>query len=72
MGSKMSAMKDQYTKINNLSVSDKLLNFINNELFKDTEISIEKFWKDFDKSVHELAPINKKLIQIREDLQKKN
>ena len=71
MGSKTSAMKDQYTKINNLSVSNKLLNFINNELFKDTEISIEKFWKDFDKSVHELAPINKKLIQIREDLQKK-
>ena len=67
----MSAMKDQYKKINNLSVSVKLLNFINNELLKDTEISIEKFWEDFDKSVHELAPINKRLIQVREDLQKK-
>ena len=64
-------MKDQYKKINNLSVSVKLLNFINNELLKDTEISIEKFWKGFDKSVHELTPINRRLIQVREDLQKK-
>jgi malate synthase len=33
--------------------------------------SSEKFWVGFDKAVHELAPKNKKLIQIREDLQKK-
>ena len=67
----MSAMKDQYTKIHNLSVSNELLNFINNELFKDTKILPEKFWKHFDKVVHELSPKNKELIQIREDLQKK-
>ena len=70
MGS-MSAMKKKYTKINNLSVSNELLNFINNELLEDTKISSEKFWKGFDKSVHELAPRNKELIQVREDLQKK-
>ena len=64
-------MKDQYTKIHNLSVSNELLNFINNELFKDTKILPEKFWKHFDKVVHELSPKNKELIQIREDLQKK-
>ena len=45
-------MKDQYKKINNLSVSVKLLNFINNELLKDTEISIEKFWEDFDSIIN--------------------
>ena len=67
----MSAMKEQYTKIHNLSVSNKLLNFINEELFKDTNISLEKFWEGFDRVVHELAPKNKKLIQVREDLQKK-
>jgi malate synthase len=67
----MSAMKDQYTKIHNLSVSNELLNFINNELFKDTKILPEKFWDRFDKAVHELSPKNKELIQIREDLQKK-
>jgi malate synthase len=64
-------MKEQYTKIHNLSVSNELLNFINNELLKDTKISSEEFWVGFDKAVHELAPENKKLIQIREDLQKK-
>ena len=65
-------MKKEYTKINNLSVSGELLNFINNELLKDTKVSPEKFWLGFDKAVHELAPKNKELIQIREDLQKKN
>jgi malate synthase len=64
-------MKKKYTKINNLSVSNELLNFINNEILKNTKISPEKFWLGFDKTVHELAPKNKKLIQIREDLQKK-
>ncbi|MDC3296140.1 malate synthase G [Candidatus Pelagibacter sp.] len=64
-------MKEQYTKIHNLSVSNKLLNFINEELLKDTNISSEKFWEGFDKVVHELTPKNKELLKIREDLQKK-
>ena len=67
----MSAMKEQYTKIHNLSVSNKLLNFVNEELLKDTNISSEKFWEGFDRVVHELAPKNKDLLEVREDLQKK-
>ncbi|MDA9767393.1 malate synthase G [Candidatus Pelagibacter sp.] len=67
----MSAMKEQYTKIHNLSVSNKLLNFVNEELLKDTNISSEKFWEGFDRVVHELAPKNKNLLKVREDLQKK-
>jgi len=67
----MGAMKEQYTKIQNLSVSNELFNFINEELLKGTNISSEKFWEGFDKVAHELAPKNKELIQIREDLQKK-
>ena len=46
----MSAMKEQYTKIHNLSVSNKLLKFVNEELLKDTNISSEKFWEGFDKA----------------------
>ena len=65
-------MKKKYKKINNLSVSDELLNFINNELLKDTKILPERFWLEFDKAVHELAPKNKELIQTIENLQKKN
>jgi len=71
MGLNLGAMKSQCTKIYNLTVSNELLNFINNELLKDTKISPEKFWEGFDKMVHALAPKNKELIQIREDLQKK-
>ena len=67
----MGAMKDDYIKIHNLSISNKLFNFVNKELLKDTNISSEKFWKGFDRVVHELAPKNKDLLKIREDLQKK-
>jgi len=64
------AMKKQYTTINNLSVSDELLEFVNNELLKDTKILPKNFWLKFDAAVHELTPKNRKLIKIREDLQK--
>ena len=64
-------MQTKYLNINNLKVSEVLLNFVNNELLKETSISPEKFWLGFDKAIHELAPKNKKLIEIREDLQKK-
>ena len=67
----MGPMKKKYTKINDLSVSDELLNFVNNELLNETKISPEKFWIGFNKVVHELAPKNKELLKIREDLQKK-
>ena len=67
----MSAMKEQYTKIYNLSVSNKLFNFINEELLKNTNISSKKFWEGFDRSIHELAPKNKNLLSVRKDLQKK-
>jgi len=63
-------MKEKYIKIKNLSVSEKLANFINNELLPGTKISKEKFWKGFDKYIHELSPKNRKLLQKREKLQK--
>ena len=64
-------MTSKYHSVNNLKVSEELLVFVNNELFKGTDISPEKFWKDFDKAVHELAPKNKELIDFRVTLQKK-
>ncbi len=62
--------KEIYTKIFDLSVSNVLLNFINKELLPDTGISKNQFWKGFSSVVHELNPKNKKLIEIREKLQK--
>ena len=64
-------MSKNYQNVNNLKISEELLSFVNNELLKGLEISPEKFWSGFDNAVHELAPKNKELIQIREDLQKK-
>ena len=64
-------MPISYKNINNLKVAEDLLIFVNNELLKDTDISAERFWSGFDKIVHELESENKKLIQIRENLQKK-
>ena len=63
-------MKEKYLKIKNLSVSENLVNFINKELLPGTKINKEKFWNGFDKYVHELAPINKKLLEKRERFQK--
>jgi malate synthase len=64
-------MQEKYINVNNLKVSEKLLNFVNDELLKDTEISPDSFWEGFDKVVHELAPKNKELLDIRDQLQKK-
>lgn len=64
-------MTSKYHSVNTLKVSEELLLFVNDELLKDTDISPEKFWKDFDKAVHELSPKNKELIDFRETLQKK-
>ena len=63
-------MKERYVKIKNLSISENLANFINKELLPGSRINKEKFWKGFDKCLHELAPKNKKLLQKRERLQK--
>ncbi len=64
-------MKNNYQKVNDLKISEKLLNFVNDELLKDTKISPEKFWLGFNKMVHDLAIRNKELIEIRKNLQKK-
>ncbi len=64
-------MQEKYININNLKVSEKLLKFVNDELLKNTNISPENFWLGLEKTLDELAPKNKELIKIREDLQKK-
>ena len=56
---------------NGLKISYNLYDFINNEVIPGTDIKVDKFWNSFEKAVHELAPLNKKLIQKREDIQKK-
>ena len=56
---------------NGLKISSKLFDFINNEVIPGIDIMPEKFWENFEKTVHELSPINKSLIVKRENIQKK-
>jgi len=62
--------KEQYVKIRNLSVSKILFDFINNKLLKGIDIKRDKFWEGFNIATNELVPINKKLLETRERLQK--
>ena len=62
-------MSDSFIKINTLSVSKNLADFVKNELLKGLDINEKDFWDGFDKSINELAPINKKLLEVRETLQ---
>mgnify|MGYP001473988732 FL=1 len=55
----------------NLKVDSRLLEFLNNEALPETGINTDNFWSKFDEAVHQLAPINKKLIRTREETQKK-
>jgi|TARA_B110001452_G_scaffold267294_1_gene276622 malate synthase len=55
----------------NLKINSVLFNFINKEVFPGININIDDFWAKFDIAVHELAPINKSLIEKREEIQKK-
>ena len=63
-------MKEKYIIIKDLSISEKLLNFVNNELLPGTKVNKENFWDGFNKYVHELVPRNKTLLETREKLQK--
>ncbi len=60
-----------YIKQGKLSISKELLEFVNNELLPGTNIKSENFWLGLDETAHELSPINKKLLSIRFEMQKK-
>jgi malate synthase len=64
-------MQEKYIKINKLKVSESLSRFVKDELLKDTNISNDDFWLGFEKTVEELEPKNRQLINFRETLQKK-
>ena len=57
-------------KKGNLTINSVLLEFVNQEVIPGTDISIEDFWKKFDLAVHELTPINKTILEKRENIQK--
>ena len=62
--------QEKFIKIFDLSVSKILFDFVNNEVLRGTNITVKRFWSGFNKNVHQLAPINKKLIETRHKIQK--
>ncbi len=56
---------------NGLKINSTLLEFINNEVIPGTKVNADEFWTKFSKVAHDLAPLNKKLIEKRENIQKK-
>jgi malate synthase len=64
-------MQEKYININKLKVSESLSRFVKDELLKDTNISSDDFWLGFERTVEELEPKNRQLINFRETLQKK-
>ena len=64
-------MQEKYININKLKVSESLSRFVKDELLKDTNISSDDFWLGFEKTVEELEPKNRQLINFREKKQKR-
>ena len=59
-----------YIKKNSLKIDSILYEFVNNEALPGTNLSQDDFWNGFEEVVNNLAPINKKLIEKRETIQK--
>ncbi|MGE7993011.1 malate synthase G [Pseudomonas sp. NPDC089554] len=54
-----------------LTVAPQLLHFIEDELLPGTGVQASHFWSTFDRLVHDLAPLNRALLDTRELLQAK-
>ena len=60
-----------YIKKNDLKINSVLYEFINSEVLPGTDIEPTEFWEKFGKIVNDLALVNKRLIEKRENIQKK-
>ena len=52
-----------------LQVASELLEFVNDEALPGTGIAPERFWSGLDRIVHDLAPVNRDLLQTRDRMQ---
>ena len=60
-----------YVSRGDLSIAAELSQFVNDELLAGTGITPDQFWDGFDSAVHALAPRNRELLAIRDDMQQK-
>ncbi|KIY21262.1 malate synthase G [Mesobacillus subterraneus] len=60
-----------YVKSSNLQVASELYEFINSEVLPGSEVDQEQFWNGLGGLVKDLAPRNKELLKIRDEIQEK-
>ena len=65
---RMSAMSDMI-EAHGLAVDPELKGFVDGEALPGTGIAPDRFWKGFSALVHDLAPANRALLQVRAELQ---
>ncbi|GAB1809122.1 malate synthase G [Priestia megaterium] len=58
-----------YKQVGNLKVAPVLHQFINEEALPGSGLSTENFWSDFEALVTGLTPVNKRLLEKRDQLQ---
>lgn len=58
------------TKLSEMNVDQSLAAFINDEVLPGTGVSTEAFWSGLSALVHDMQPLNRSLLDSRDDLQK--
>lgn len=58
-----------YVARGDLSVAAELADFVDNQLFDGADITADRFWSGFDAAVHRLAPRNRDLLALRDEMQ---
>ncbi|MCK8675717.1 malate synthase G [Rhodococcus sp. HM1] len=58
-------------QVGGLQVAKVLYDFVNNEAIPGSGVDADAFWTGADKVIHDLAPRNRELLAIRDDLQSK-
>lgn len=57
-------------KVGGLQIAQELYDLIVEDIIPDTGVAIDHFWRAFESLLNELAPRNRALLQVREDMQK--
>ncbi|MGA9226033.1 MAG: malate synthase G [Mesobacillus sp.] len=60
-----------YVKAGTLQVATELYEFINSEVIPGSEVDQEQFWSGLGSLVKDLAPRNKELLKVRDEIQSK-
>ena len=61
----------EYVKVGNLQVAKELYDFVNSDVIPGSQVDGEEFWQGFGQLVKDLAPKNKELLAVRDEIQAK-